>query len=81
MSATLTEIASPYQYVCEKCSRVIDERYETVWNQTLGWEKKRMQGGTNHLALRRPQNRFMCHVCMSKILDKMDPGQENLFEL
>jgi hypothetical protein len=40
-----------------------------------GWEKKRFQGGTNHVAMRRPLDNYRCIPCMSKTLDGLDPGQ------
>jgi hypothetical protein len=63
---------------CDKCGRVLNERIETVWNLVEGWEKKRDQGGTNHLALRKPKEQFRCNGCMTLILDGLNPGQESL---
>lgn len=63
---------------CAKCKRKLDERVETVWSKVEGWEKKRDQGGTNHLALRKPQEQFMCNGCMTLMQEGMDPGQQRL---
>jgi hypothetical protein len=68
----------PYHLSCTECGRGMDERYETVWNLVEGWEKRRSQGGTNHLACRRPRNQFRCAGCMEKILNGVAAGQESL---
>lgn len=60
---------------CDQCGRSLDERTETVWNLVEGWEKKRDQGGTNHLALRKPKDEFRCNGCMTLILHGLSPGQ------
>lgn len=61
------EYSSPYILRCTECGRQMDERVETVWCKVEGWEKKRSQGGTNHVALRKPLNAFMCPGCMDKL--------------
>jgi hypothetical protein len=63
---------------CAKCGRSMDERIETVWRQVIGWEKKREQGGTNHLALREPLNQYCCNGCMTLLAAGIDPAQESL---
>jgi hypothetical protein len=72
-------MSSPYEFQCDKCGRIVDERKETVWNEVIGWEKRRVQGGTNHLALRKPQPNFRCNVCMTKMLEGLDAGQSEMF--
>lgn len=68
----------PYHVTCEYCGRVMDERYETVWNKVEGWEKRRNQGGTNHVAERRPLHAYRCAACMDKALNGVHSGQESL---
>lgn len=63
---------------CTKCGRPLNEKTETVWNLVEGWEKKRDQGGTNHLALRKPKDVFCCNACMSLMLAGLSTGQESL---
>lgn len=63
---------------CEKCGRRIFERTETYWNYVHGWEKKREDGGTNHLALREPQDKYCCNGCMMLMQSGLDPGQQAL---
>ena len=63
---------------CSKCQREIDERIETVWSKVTGWEKRREQGGTNHLALRKPLDEYCCHGCMTLMQQKIAPGQTSL---
>lgn len=74
-------IISPYHYQCSQCTRQVDERQETVWFKVTGWEKKRDQGGTNHLALRRPQDEYMCDRCMEALRNGISPQQESLLAL
>jgi len=40
----------------------MDERIETVWQHVTGWTKKRDQGGTNHIALRKELPEMMCNA-------------------
>ena len=72
---------SPYQYPCSQCTRLVDERFEMVWHKVTGWEHKRDAGGTNHLALRRPQNEFMCDECMEKLRNGLSPQQGSLLAM
>jgi len=64
--------------VCHKCGRPLDSKIETIWNKVVGWEKPREGGGTNHIALRTPQDEYCCNGCMTLMLDGLDPGQESL---
>ena len=75
------EIHSPYEYPCSQCTRLVDERREVIWSQVIGWEKKREAGGTNHVALRRPQNLFMCDDCMTKLQQGVSPDQQTLLSV
>lgn len=63
---------------CDKCGNPVNDRSESVWNFVTGWEKKREGGGTNHIALRTPQNQFRCNVCMQRMLDGVDPEQQTI---
>ncbi len=56
----------------------MDERLVTVWSKVTGWEKKRDQGGTNHVALRQPLNEFMCVGCMDKLKSGVSARQLQL---
>lgn len=71
---------NPYHVQCDgPCGRNdLDERHETVWSFVHGWEKKREQGGLNHLACRRPQDVYRCDACMKKVLDGVSIAQETL---
>lgn len=72
------EAASTVKFRCEKCNRQMDDKVETVWNFVTGWEKRREQGGTNHIALRTPQDTYCCNGCMQLLLAGLDPGQQAL---
>lgn len=63
---------------CDACGRELDERVETVWNKIEGWEKKRDQGGTNHVALRRVLPEFRCNGCMTLAQSGLSFGQESI---
>lgn len=63
---------------CVKCGRGLNENVETVWSKVVGWEKKRDQGGTNHVALRQPLNEYCCNGCMTLMQQGMSPGQGRL---
>ena len=63
---------------CSVCEREINERIEKVWVKVTGWEAKREQGGTNHIALREQLNEFMCVGCMTLTQAGLNPGQSSL---
>ncbi len=65
----------PYVWRCSTCGSDIDERVDKPWTEVVGWERHRNQGGTNHLALRKPTGRAMCKRCMMKLQAGLDPGQ------
>jgi hypothetical protein len=50
-----------------------------VWSKVIGWEKKRNRGGTNHVALRKPVNEFMCDYCMRMKQSGASPDQSELW--
>lgn len=75
----LMEAWQPHHFQCSECGEWKDERYETVWQAVRGWEKKRNQGGTNHVALRRPLPESMCNGCMTKLQAGVDARQESLW--
>ena len=37
-----------------------------AWTSVKGWEQRREQGGTNHVALRQSTGQVMCEHCMRK---------------
>lgn len=63
---------------CSECGRTLNENIQIVWTKVEGWEKKRGQGGTNHIALRKLVNVFMCHPCMDSIQNGRSPQQQTL---
>jgi len=63
---------------CSQCGRLMDERIETVWQHVTGWTKKRDQGGTNHIALRKELPEMMCNACMHLLVHGLNPGQQSL---
>ena len=58
------------------CGRRIS--LDNAWQKVIGWEHRRSQGGTNHVALRRPQNEFMCDECMGRERRGINGGQGDL---
>jgi phosphoribosylformylglycinamidine (FGAM) synthase-like amidotransferase family enzyme len=65
---------------CIQCGRELNERIETVWTKVLGWEKRRNQGGTNHLALRQQLDLYCCNGCMTLMQQGLNPGQQSLMD-
>jgi len=64
--------------VCEACGNAIRAgRGDVYWQRVEGWERPRAAGGRNTLALRWPQQRFMCGACMAKQKSGL-AGQETL---
>lgn len=52
---------------CLDCKRDLSDDPPTmVWRAVQGWERGRSEGGTNHVAMREPQDAFLCDVCMRK---------------
>lgn len=49
--------------ICVKCENEIPRGAE-MWREVTGWEQRRTQGGTNHIAKRVPTGKFMCSPCM-----------------
>lgn len=60
-----------------KCGQLIADT-RLAWCGVTGWERYREQGGTNHVAVRRPTGEFMCEDCMRKLKDGLDPAQGEL---
>lgn len=54
----------------EGCDTQIDLFVESSFYEHVhGWDRKRRQGGQNHLRLRRPLNdEYMCTSCMNRLL-------------
>lgn len=71
MSATTTN--------CHECQKEIDVRSPRVWQQVIGWERKRNGGGTNHIALRKPQPVWCCAECIDLKLAGESRNQFKLF--
>ncbi len=62
---------------CEICHQtVLDPK--NAWTGVEGWEHHRDEGGTNHVALRRPTNKVMHNGCMEKLQNGIAVGQEML---
>ena len=61
---------------CVRCGDPI--RPKRAWRKVSGWEKGRKSGGTNALALREPEDKFMCEPCMTLARMKVPP-QEGLW--
>lgn len=69
---------NPWAAPCAgKCGRTIEDTRK-AWNGVTGWERYREQGGTNHVACRRPTGEFMCDACMAKLRNGLDTAQGEL---
>ena len=49
---------------CELCYLEIDPHDRFTWQRVVGWEQRRTQGGTNHIALREPRQEFAHPLCI-----------------
>lgn len=63
---------------CSECGRGLNTKTETVWTKITGWERHRDQGGTNHVALRKQLEEFMCAGCMTLFQSGLAAGQKSL---
>ena len=69
----------PVWPTCVECERrVVLADQDSYHVKVHGWERKRDQGGTNHLALREQHAVFMCNGCMTKLQAGMSAGQLQL---
>lgn len=48
---------------CSYCSANIDPA--SAYQEVVGWEAKRGQGGTNALRCRKPQQKWACASCVN----------------
>jgi hypothetical protein len=64
---------------CELGGESIDTDATTTYQYVGGWARNRTQGGTNALALRRPERRWACNVCIDKLTSGVAVGQADLF--
>lgn len=64
---------------CELCGRTVDTDATTTYQYVGGWARNRTQGGTNAIALRRPERRWACHECIDKLSANIAVGQAELF--
>lgn len=76
--SSVSDVWEPWMFRCCECGQSMDERSQTIWTKVQGWERKRDQGGTNHVALRRPMNEFMCNKCMTMHQNNLSPLQTSL---
>lgn len=61
------------------CPRLLDpELPGSFYRKVEGWERAREQGGTNHVALRRPLNEYRCLECVQREQAKINAGQGSL---
>lgn len=62
---------------CSSCGREL-KPHENPWVEVKGWERKRSQGGTNHVALRKNTGVIMCPECMILLQRGLSPDQMTL---
>lgn len=51
-------------YRCPFCLQPVDPRDRFTWQKVVGWEQRRNQGGTNHVALREPRQEWAHSLCV-----------------
>jgi len=61
-----------------RCSGCGEEIRGVVWQKEVGWERHREAGGTNHVALRRTLDEYLCDSCMYRERHGVSAGQTSL---
>jgi hypothetical protein len=62
--------------LCVDCDKPVDPLHdENCLNEVRGWERKRLQGGQNHVRFREETGRFMCGSCATKRTYAGHPSQ------
>jgi hypothetical protein len=64
--------------VCHFCKREVDADLGRTAQFVSGWERKRKQGGTNALILRKVHPQWACGECIDKLRAGIDPAQQRL---
>lgn len=49
---------------CEACAAQVPQ--DLAWRGVRGYDRKRASGGSNHIALRRSTDDYLCDGCMRK---------------
>ena len=62
---------------CPFCLDAVDPLDRFVWQKVVGWEQRRQQGGTNHIALREPRDQW-AHAHCVRLARQGHLGQERL---
>ena len=63
---------------CSECLNEIDPTDRSVWQKVEGWERPRVGGGTNAIALRKPVQEWMCATCMVRKKEGLGVNQGSL---
>lgn len=63
---------------CAVCDKTLTSTKEIGAYGVKGWEKKRKEGGTNHLLFREQTGEFMCSTCLVKKTYLVSPDQLTL---
>lgn len=62
--------------VCVDCGEPVDTtKVFSFWQHVDGWERKREQGGTNHVAQRTVHDQFLHVGCMTLRQAGINPNQ------
>ena len=61
------------------CGETIDTDATTTYQYVTGWARNRTAGGTNAVALRTPQARWACLICIDKLSNGISLDQQDLF--
>lgn len=63
----------------EHCNEPVDQTDPNFMLEVSGWERRRKEGGTNHIWDKHYTGRALCGMCALKMRTKIDPNQETLF--
>ena len=64
--------------VCHFCGESVDPDAVATYRYVTGWEQKREQGGTNHVALRQPRQAWAHEACVDRERHKVNALQQTL---
>lgn len=65
---------------CSECGNPLNPNApEGVYEEIVGWDKRRNQGGQNHVRLRKPTGRVMHVSCMTRLLNGIATQQSTFF--
>lgn len=69
---------TPTPVMCDLCGHPIDVKNPSTYRITMGWTKRRGQGGTNAVRLPKYGDRFAHEACVDLASKGIAPKQESM---